>query len=209
MESTGNCPVRQNNESLLCVTEMVQTCDTEHDTPQGLPAAPLVAQEKGEPVVGPEGFEDGGPVHDDVVQTHDCVEHEPDHDDRREERAHKLGAELLDQEERRQDHNGNDHDDGCTAHMMVRCMSRAENNRCMFAVLSKSQLHLTKAKKSGMHRSYSAQHVQGSINGGSRGIPFGAVERAVAAIGTRLILGFHLMINHVKPPSVPRTDSVC
>ncbi len=108
-----HCPVKYNASSMRRGACSVQTCDAEHDAPERLPAALLIAQEKGEPVVGPKRLEDGRAEHDDVVEAHDRVERKPDHDDRREECAHKFGAKLLDHEERRQDDNGNNDDNGC------------------------------------------------------------------------------------------------
>ena len=54
------------------------TCHTQHDASQLVPATAAVPQEEGEPVVGAEGFEDVRAVGDDVVEADDGVEDKPD-----------------------------------------------------------------------------------------------------------------------------------
>ena len=107
------------------------TCDAQHDAAKSLPAGRLVAKEEGKPVIGPKGLEDDWAIHGNVVDPDDCVEDEPHQDDGREKRAHKLGAKLLDQEEPRQDHNGDDDNRGCGQHIAHSQMSC----QCIFSML--------------------------------------------------------------------------
>ena len=62
-----------------------------------------IAQEERKPIIWPKCSEDGGVVFDDVVQADDNVEAEPYHNHWREQAAHKLGAKLLDEEQRQHD----------------------------------------------------------------------------------------------------------
>ena len=96
-----------------------------------------IAQEVGEPVVGPEDFEDVWAVPGNVDDAHHNVEDEPDQDDGREEAPHELGAELLDQEQAGQDDDGDDHNPCCT----ITCISSYHHRMTTSSSYSPNMMH--------------------------------------------------------------------